>query len=420
MESDPKWFVGIDWATELHQVCLLDDRGKIMGERSFAHSGTGLDEMCRWLLDLSGAAAPEIFASIEIPHGAVVETLLERGFVVHSINPKQLDRFRDRFTVAGAKDDRRDAYVLADSLRTDLHCFRRLQVDQPEVIELREWSRMAEDLQRERVRASNRVREQLRRYYPQALELSEDVAVEWFLDLWELAPTPEKATRARKSSIAAVLKRHRIRKIDAAGVLAMLRQPPVVVAPGTVEAATAHIRALGERIRLINRQLKDCHKRLDVLCSRLGQVDAEGEAPEGQKHEQRDVEILRSLPGVGRVVLATLLAEASQPLRSRDYHALRTLSGVAPVTKRSGKRCVVGMRKACHQHLRDAVYHWSRVAVQHDPISRARYAALRSRGHSHGRALRGVADRLLSVACAMLRSRTLFDKGRSVEIEAAA
>ena len=93
--------------------------------------------------------------------------LLERRFQVDAVNPKQLDRFRDPFTVAGAKDDRRDAYVLADALRTDRHCFRRLTVEDPVVIELREWSRMAEDLQQERNRLANRVREQLWRYYPQ-------------------------------------------------------------------------------------------------------------------------------------------------------------------------------------------------------------------------------------------------------------
>jgi transposase len=107
------------------------------------------------------------------------------------------------------------------------------------------------------------------------------------------------------------------------------------------------------------------------------------------------VAILRSLPGIGRINLATLLAEASGPVSRRDYSALRTLTGVAPVTKRSGKMCVVMMRSAAHGRLRDAVYHWARVAVQRDPASGDRYAALRKRGCSHGRALRGVADRLL-------------------------
>jgi transposase len=121
------------------------------------------------------------------------------------------------------------------------------------------------------------------------------------------------------------------------------------------------------------------------------------------------VEILASLPGVGRIVLATLLAEAWDALQRRDYAALRSLTGVAPVTKRSGKSCIVIRRQACHDRLANAVYHWARIAVQHDAKSKAKYAALRGRGHSHGRALRSVADRLLNVACAMLKNGTLFN-----------
>ena len=121
------------------------------------------------------------------------------------------------------------------------------------------------------------------------------------------------------------------------------------------------------------------------------------------------------MPGVGRTVLATLLAEASDALQRRDYAALRSLAGVAPVTKRSGKSCVVVRRQACHDRLANAVYHWARVAVQHDPRSRAKYAELRRRGHSHGRALRSVADRLLNVACAMLKSGAAFNPSSAAQ-----
>src|ERR1700747_25671 len=105
-------------------------------------------------------------------HGPVVEAMLERGFCVYGINPKQLDRFRDRFTVAGAKDDGRAARVRADSFRTDRHSFRRLPNDEPVIVKLREWSRMADDLQQERARLASRMREQLGRYYPQMLGLA--------------------------------------------------------------------------------------------------------------------------------------------------------------------------------------------------------------------------------------------------------
>lgn len=404
-------WAGVDLSAESHQVAAVDGAGALIGERSFAHSGAGLSDLCAWLTEVGGCEPAEIAVAIEVPHGAVVDTLLERGFEVFSINPKQLDRFRDRFSMSGAKDDRRDARVLADSLRTDPRSYRRLKVDEPTIIELREWSRVGEQLQAQRTRLSNQVRDQLRRYYPQALAVSDDPAADWFLELWQAVPTPQRAARTRRSTVAAILGRNRIRKIDAQAALDILRQQALYVAPGTVEAATAHIGLLAKQLRLLNHQIGECHRRLDALCARLREAPAQ--STDGDRRcERRDAEILQSLPGVGRIVRATLLAEASQPLGARDYRALRSLCGTAPVTRQSGKSRSVVMRRGCHRRLRLAVYHWARVAIQHDEKSRLSYASLRSRGHSHPRALRGVADRLLQVACAMLKQQTLYDPDR--------
>ena len=127
MEDDEiGWLVGVDWASESHQVCLLDASGQSVAERSVRHGGAGLTEVCDWLAAKTGASPASIAVAIEVPHGPVVEALLERGFQVYAFNPKQLDRFRDRFSLAGAKDDRRDALVLADTLRTDRQALRRL------------------------------------------------------------------------------------------------------------------------------------------------------------------------------------------------------------------------------------------------------------------------------------------------------
>jgi transposase len=408
MSIRAKWFAGIDWGSQTHQVCLHDAGGSILGEAAFAHGGAGLAEMCDWLTKTAGGEPPEIAVAIEVPHGPVVETLLERGFQVDAVNPKQLDRFRDRFTVAGAKDDRLDAHVLGDALRTDRHCFRQLSPEAPIVIELREWSRMAEELQQERNRLANRVREQLWRYYPQALDVGPDIGADWFLELWALVPTPAEAASVEESRIAGHLKAHRIRRVDAAEVLSLLRREPIVVSPGTIAAATAHITAVAARLKLVNQQLKQAHRRLDELCDAFGGGDGEAASPE-PACKPSDVTILRSAPGLGRINLATLLCEAAQALRERNYPALRSLCGAAPVTRRSGKRRIVVMRQACHIRLRTAVYHWARVAIQHDPTSRRRYEELRKRGHTHARTLRTVADRLLAFACAMLKAQTLFD-----------
>jgi len=404
--TEQRWYAGVDWASVSHHVVLTDGTGRRIGEKIFKHSGEGLAEMAAWLLSASGAArSSQIDVAIEVPHGPVVETLIERGFMVHAINPKQMDRFRDRFTLAGAKDDSRDAEVMASALRTDPHCFRLLAALDPTVIELREWSRIASDLGTERIRLTNRLREQLWRYYPAMLELEADLGAAWLLDLWELAPTPGKAARIREGTVGKLLKRHRIRRYNAAHVLDVLRKPAVQVAEGTVEASSAHIKTLIARIRLLNGQIEEARRQLDALTAKL--IPAEDAAARQQK--QHDVEILASLPGVGRIVLATLLTEAWDALLRRDYAALRSLAGVAPVTKRSGKSCIVVRRQACSNRLANAMYHWARIAVQYDSKSKAKYATLRGRGHSHGRALRSVADRLLNVACAVLKNGTLFN-----------
>jgi len=255
MTEDTQWFVGLDWAREKHRVVVLDAKGESVAERDVTHDGAALSELCAWLIEVTGAQPAQIAVAIETPRGPIVETLLERGFVVYSINPKQLDRFRDRFTVAGAKDDSRDAHVLASSVRTDRRAFRRLTFDDPLIIELREWLRIEDELKQERIRLSNRVREQLWRYYPQANRLSDDVADDWFLDLWEQVPTPATAAQVNENTVAKILKTRRIRRFNAAEALAILRQQPLQVAPGTAKAATAHIRTMAVRLRLIRTRL---------------------------------------------------------------------------------------------------------------------------------------------------------------------
>ena len=181
MDKTPRWFAGVDWASQKHDVWLTDASGKRLGKRTFAHSGEGLVQMCDWLIATSGGKPEDIHVAIEVPHGAVVETLLDRGFKVYSINPRQLDRFRDRFSPAGAKDDSRDAETLSSSLRTDRRAFHQVSLAGHAIIELREWSRMADDLRADQIRHANRLREQLQRYYPQMLQFDSDLAEEWVL-----------------------------------------------------------------------------------------------------------------------------------------------------------------------------------------------------------------------------------------------
>jgi transposase len=188
-----------------------------------------------------------------------------------------------------------------------------------------------------------------------------DVAATRFLELWTMTPSPAEARHLRKSTVDRLLARYRIRRVDGETVAHILRQPAIKVADGVAEAAGVHIRSLVTRLHVVTRELQDVEHRLDELCAAIGETMS---ATAGSA-EPRDVAILRSLPGIGRINLATLLAEASGPLSRRDYQGLRTLSGVASVTKRSSKSHIVVMR--------------------------------------------GVADRLLALACIRLQRQTPFD-----------
>lgn len=411
MEGEEKFriYVGVDWAKDAHQVCVLDAGGTVLTERQVEHNATALQDLASSLIALTGGEPAAVAVAIEVPHGAVVETLLERGLVVFALNPKQLDRFRDRFTTAGAKDDRRDAHVLGDAVRTDRRAFTRVRLPAAAVLELREETRIHDELRTEWSRVTNRLRQQMERFYPQILELG-DVDEPWLWALYELAPTPTAGARLRPARVAALLKRYRIRRHSADDVLAKLRTKALTVAPGTVEAAHRHIALLLEQARLLHRQQAEGERRLVSLLARQDLEGSPSEAAPPREHSDR--EILLSLPGAGNLVAAILLAEAGDALAARDYSTLRTRTGVAPVTRRSGKKLTVLMRYACNESLRSACHYWAQGAIRWDHRSQQHYARLRAKGSTHGRALRGVADRLLAMLIAMLRDGTVYDPAR--------
>ena len=411
--TQPRWFVGVDWGSRTHQACILDDTGTLRDEQPFKHGGAGLAAMAAWIADAAGGMPPAaIGVAIETPRGPVAESLLAHGYAVHSINPKQLDRFRDRHSPAGAKDDRRDARVLASALHTDPHAFHRVEATDPRVVELREWSRIADELKRERRRLANQMGEQLWRYYPQFNDAVGDPAAPWALALWKRVPNPAAARGVRVTTYDKLLKKHRLRRFDGAALKDRLAQRAFDIDPAAARAAEVHVRLLAKRLAVLNDQIAEAGTHLEMFLGRLGSADPEPGADDapGQEGEQRDVAILQSMPGVGTAIAATLFAEAYDPLRRRDYHALRCLCGVAPVTRQSGRSRIVTRRLAANGRLREAIHHWTRVAVQHDAVCRARYDALRARGHGHARSLRSVADGLLEVACAMLRDGAPYDR----------
>lgn len=402
-----KLFVGIDWGSKEHAACVVDGEGKVLKQWEFAHSGEAITECVEQLIEMAGGDASRLRVSIETPHGAVVESLMDRSIAVFSINPKQLDRFRDRHSVSGAKDDARDAFVLADSLRTDTKLFRPVKLAGAALLELRDMSRLYDSLTAQVLALGNQVREQLQRYYVQLRDLGQWHDEPWLWDLFEAAPTPQKLQTLRQSDVKAILKRHRIRRYKPLPLVESLQQQqPLTVAPGVAEAASARIAMMLPILRVTHEQRRACEKRLDSV---LKTPPVKGDADE---ETHRDAQLLLSVPGLGKHTGATMLAEAGTALQQRDYQDLRKLCGVAPVSKRTGGRKkppTVLMRRACSERLRNAVHHWANVAMQVDPRTRAHYAKLRAKGHTHGRALRGLGDRLLKMLIAILESRRAFD-----------
>jgi phenylpyruvate tautomerase PptA (4-oxalocrotonate tautomerase family) len=419
-ETEP-WdaFVGIDWGMEDYEVCVLDPRGQRLGGRTFGHSGEGMRELCDFIAKTSGAPAERVVVVIELVRGAAVTAFLERGYAVFTCNPKQSDRLRDRHSPTGAKDDVLDAYVLADAGRHDRALLKRLAPDEPRVVWLRELARQHTELTEQRGRLQRRLHQQLHRYFPQLLELEGSIDAAWKLALWKRAPTPEKAQRLRVSTVRRLLSQSRVRKVSAEELVERLRAPKLEVAAGVTEAAVSSIALLIPQLELLRAQLSKVNRQMDEALARFDE-----ETPSGPIGEQRVVTILRELPGAGRFVIATLLAEAWLALLAADYQYLRRQSGVAPITRRSGKQgrgrtaAPVVMRRACNRRLREALWHWARCAIRHDPHWRAQAAALRAKGHSMAVTHRILGDRLLRVACACLRDGTRYEHHRHAAMAA--
>lgn len=397
-------FGGVDLGQWLHQACVIDASAEFVGEVGFAHSAKGLSETVDWLLKLAKQNSDTIAVAIEKPHGPVVEALLDSGIAVFSINPKQVDRFRDRHSMSGIKDDRRDAFVLADALRTDGHRFQRLQLPPPEIIAMRGLLSTREQLVKNHVALSSQVRDLLARCWPHLVRLApKDKALDsFFCELLQLFLDAQDPQDLNPQTIHHLVNKHRIRRVPLMRILETLQQAPLRVAPASLESTSAHLKLLLQQLLLVRQHRRDSDQLLEKWFKEQKRTD----------EPYTDAAILASIPGVGAVVLASVLSYAHDPVRLLRLDAFRSLGGIAPVTKQSGNRRLVLLRRARSVPLNNALYHWARIAVLRDPHFEEHYHRLRERGHGHARALRGVMDRILAIAVAMLRDRTLYDPSR--------
>ena len=386
LTGQPSAFAGIDWGNSTHEVCLILPGKTEPLRHAFPHSPDGLRDLAAWLLRHSNVDTLGI--AIEVPHGPVVEAVQDVGFAVFAINPKQLDRFRDRHSVAGAKDDRRDAFVLATSLKTDIDRF--TQVPEPDALttEMRATSRLYDSLTHDLVDHANRLWDTVNRSAPHLLTLCKGADQPWF---WDLCDRFFSKGAPRRDWVQRLLKRYR-KRLTADAVLEVLRTPGLVL-PASRAVAPLQTAALVPILHTIQAQREKAILHLAVLIERAGEP----------------ARIIDSQPGVDVILTATILAEAGPALESGDEAVLRALCGTAPVTRRSGKSHQVVMRHSCNVRLRTALRNWAQTAIRCEPRTRALYDAMRARGHRHDRALRGIADRLLHRLVACLRTGKRYD-----------
>ena len=393
--------VGIDWGSESHQVCRIDGEEEPK-QRSFPHTSEGLSALVAFVVE--GEMDPEWIAiAIEVNHGAVIEALLAKGLRVYSINPKLLDRLRDRFSMAGAKDDRRDAFVLASCVETDAQAFRRIEPGNEENTRLQAATRLREDLKSELRANANRLWNALREYRPALLTLCPGADEPWLWVLIEKAPSPSEGAKLTRARIGAVLKQHRIRRLTSEEVRAVLRRDVLSLRPVYIESHVARVLVLIARLKLAQIQIVTIERQIRTAVA--ARVKSE------EKTERRDLTILLSLPGFGSLTVATAFGESGDAFERRDYNALRSIGGAAPVTKQSGGTRYVVMRQVCQPRLRVALHLAALQAIRIDPKFRDLYLRARARGQTVGRAIRNIADRLLFLAVQLLKKTQLYDIG---------
>ncbi|MEP7020881.1 MAG: IS110 family transposase [Pseudonocardiales bacterium] len=380
---------GLDWARDDHAVSVVDNRGRELVRHSVEHSAAGLGE----LVDvLTRAKVREV--AIERPDGPVVEALLDAGLTVVVISPNQVKNLRGRYGSAGNKDDRFDAFVLADTLRTDRARLRPLTPDSDATVALRRACRARKDLVSHRVAVANQLRAHLRNAFPGAVGLFAEIDSPISLAFLTRFDTQDRADWLSPRRLGAWLSSvGYCGRVDPAVLHTRLAGAPRG-AVGEHGAAQAHItRALLAVLTTLVEQIKTLSTQIDE-----------------QLALHADAHIFTSLPRAGRVRAARLLAEIGDcRARFPTPEALTCLAGAAPSTRQSGKIRAVGFRWACDKQLRDAVTDFAADSRRANPWAADLYHRARARGHDHPHAVRILARAWLFVIWKCWQDGTAYD-----------
>ena len=390
-------FVGVDWAEDHHDVCVMDEQGKVLGARRVAHSVRGIGELHELVSNFK-EEDETVAVGVEIDRGLLVSALVGAGYDVFAVNPMAASRYRDRHHVSGAKSDPGDAKVLADLVRTDRHNHRKVGGDSELVDVIRVLARSHQSAIWSRQSRVLTLRSALREFYPQALDaFGTDLASNDALAVLQIAPTPERGRTLSRSKIASALKRAgRQRNVEqkAARIQDALRAEHLS-APSTLERAYGIVTE--SNLRLI----EGLNKEIAVLEQLLS-----------EHFEQHPAaKVVRSLPGMGTVLGGRVLGEfGDDPNRYADAKSRKNYAGTSPITKASGKSRIVLARFARNRRLSDACDWWAFCALSRSPGAREYYDQLRSRGKTHRQALRQLANRLVGILHHCLETGSLYDE----------
>lgn len=386
--------VGIDWSEKWHDVCLVDESGRVLSRRRVEDSLPGLTQL-QSLIAEQASDPGEVVIGIETPHGLLVRALRAAGYTIYAVNPQAASRYRDRHAVSKKKSDRGDAMMLADLVRTDRHKHRPLAEDSQLAEAIKVLARSHKSLIWTRQQLGNQLRSSLREFYPGALEAFGDRLCEAdSLALLKQAPTPTQGRRLSLAKIASALRGAGRRNIEqrAVGIRDALRGPQLEQPPLVSQAHGVAAAALASLIQDLIAQIHHLEKELDRSL-----------------RAHPDAEIYLSQPGLSTVLSARALAEfGDDPNYYQDGKARKNYAGTSPITKRSGKTKVVLARFVRNERLADVCQWWAFAAISTSPGARRYYDAQRARGKGHQEALRTVANRLVGILHGCLRHRQLY------------
>ncbi|MGW5190531.1 IS110 family transposase [Kribbella sp. NPDC004138] len=387
-------FCGIDWAEHHHDVAIVDAAGRVMTKRRISDDITGFTQLTELLCTCSEQVA-DVQVALETDRGLLVAALRGGGYRVFAINPKAVDRYRDRYAVSGAKSDAADALVLANLLRTDAERHRELANDSAQVAAIAVVARAHQDAVRVRLRDTGRLRSLLRDFFPAALTAFPNLTTRTAMQILAAAPTPSQARALHRDQIRALLgaagriclRTSDVERLHQVFAAEQLHQPPEVE-----EAMGVAVRAIVTTLMGIDAAIAELEA---ALAARFD--------------NHPDAEILRSLPGLGVVLGGRVLGEfGDDPTRFLDPASRRRYAGTAPVTRASGKSRVVLLRRARNQRLADACRWWAFNAMQHSPGAMAYYRRRRAAGDTHEAALRRLGSKLVGQLHHCLEHREFY------------